>query len=72
MSLKNIANSGIFSAVRAVLDYARDIWYASPVPMGKKFSLVKPQSPGGISPAGAFLRKDDLFVLSVQQLRPLL
>ena len=35
MSLKNIANSGIFSADRAVLDYARDIWYASPVPMGK-------------------------------------
>ena len=31
----NIANSGIFSADRAVLDYARDIWYASPVPMGK-------------------------------------
>ena len=35
MSLKNIANSGIFSADRAVLDYAHDIWYASPVPMGK-------------------------------------
>ena len=35
MSLKNTANSGIFSADRAVLDYARDIWYASPVPMGK-------------------------------------
>ena len=28
MSLKNIANSGIFSADRAVLDYARDIWHA--------------------------------------------
>ena len=35
MSLKNIANSGIFSADRAVLDYARDIWHASTVPMGK-------------------------------------
>ena len=35
MSLKNIANSGIFSAGRAVLDYARDIWHASTVPMGK-------------------------------------
>ena len=35
MSLKNIANSGIFSADRSVLDYAHDIWYASPVPMGK-------------------------------------
>ena len=31
MSLKNIANSGIFSADRAVLDYARDIWHASAV-----------------------------------------
>jgi starch phosphorylase len=28
MSLKNIANSGIFSADRAVTDYARDIWSA--------------------------------------------
>ena len=28
MSLKNIANSGIFSADRSVLDYARDIWHA--------------------------------------------
>lgn len=35
MSLKNTANSGIFSADRAVLDYARDIWHASTVPMGK-------------------------------------
>jgi len=35
MSLKNTANSGIFSAIRAVLDYARDIWHASTVPMGK-------------------------------------
>ena len=31
MSLKNIANSGIFSADRSVLDYARDIWYADTV-----------------------------------------
>ena len=31
MSLKNIANSGIFSADRAVLDYARDIWHAPAV-----------------------------------------
>ena len=31
MSLKNTANSGIFSADRAVLDYARDIWHASAV-----------------------------------------
>lgn len=35
MSLKNIANSGIFSADRSVLDYARDIWHAPTVPMGK-------------------------------------
>ena len=28
MSLMNIANSGIFSADRSVLDYARDIWHA--------------------------------------------
>jgi starch phosphorylase len=28
MSLKNIANSGIFSADRSVTDYARDIWAA--------------------------------------------
>ncbi len=35
MSLKNIANSGIFSADRSVLDYAHDIWHASTVPMGK-------------------------------------
>ncbi|MBQ5754874.1 MAG: glycogen/starch/alpha-glucan phosphorylase, partial [Oscillospiraceae bacterium] len=31
MSLANIANSGIFSADRSVLDYARDIWLANPV-----------------------------------------
>ena len=31
MSLKNIANSGIFSADRSVMDYARDIWYAPTV-----------------------------------------
>ena len=31
MSLKNIANSGVFSADRAVLEYARDIWHAPTV-----------------------------------------
>ena len=31
MSIKNIANSGIFSADRSVADYARDIWHATPV-----------------------------------------
>ena len=31
MSLMNIANAGIFSADRAVNDYARDIWGATPV-----------------------------------------
>ena len=31
MSLMNIANSGIFSADRAVQEYARDIWHTSPV-----------------------------------------
>ena len=31
MSLMNIANSGIFSADRAVHDYARDIWHTQPV-----------------------------------------
>ncbi len=31
MSLKNIANAGIFSADRAVMEYARDIWGATPV-----------------------------------------
>ena len=31
MSIKNIANSGIFSADRSVADYARDIWHANPV-----------------------------------------
>ncbi len=31
MSLENIAHSGIFSADRAVMDYARDIWHAHPV-----------------------------------------
>jgi len=31
MSLMNIANSGIFSADRAVQDYARDIWGTRPV-----------------------------------------
>ena len=31
MSLANIANSGIFSADRSVMDYARDIWGAHPV-----------------------------------------
>ncbi len=31
MSLANIAGSGIFSADRAVLDYAKDIWHTEPV-----------------------------------------
>ena len=31
MSLMNIANSGIFSADRAVFEYARNIWHAEPV-----------------------------------------
>ncbi len=31
MSLANIANSGIFSADRSVLDYAHTIWHANPV-----------------------------------------
>ena len=31
MSLKNIANAGIFSADRSIMDYARDIWGAAPV-----------------------------------------
>ena len=31
MSLMNIANSGIFSADRSVMDYARNIWGISPV-----------------------------------------
>ena len=31
MSLMNIANSGVFSADRAVQDYARDIWHTKPV-----------------------------------------
>ena len=31
MSLKNISNAGIFSADRAIMDYARDIWGATPV-----------------------------------------
>ena len=31
MSLMNIANSGIFSADRSIMDYARDIWGATPV-----------------------------------------
>ena len=30
MSLRNIAGSGIFSADRAVSEYARDIWHAKP------------------------------------------
>lgn len=31
MSLKNIANSGIFSADRSVMDYARNIWSIKPI-----------------------------------------
>ena len=31
MSLKNISNAGIFSADRSIMDYARDIWGATPV-----------------------------------------
>ena len=31
MSLKNISNTGIFSADRSIMDYARDIWGATPV-----------------------------------------
>ena len=67
MSLKNIANSGIFSADRSVLDYAHDIWYASPVPWASNFSLKKSICPGGVWPAGAFFEKGrPCFVLSVQ------
>ena len=31
MSLKNVSNAGIFSADRSIMDYARDIWGATPV-----------------------------------------
>ena len=31
MSLANIANAGIFSADRAVKEYAKDIWHIKPV-----------------------------------------
>ena len=31
MSLMNIANAGIFSADRSIMEYARDIWGAAPV-----------------------------------------
>ena len=31
MSLKNISNAGIFSSDRSIMDYARDIWGATPV-----------------------------------------
>ena len=31
MSLMNIANAGIFSADRSIMDYSRDIWGATPV-----------------------------------------
>ncbi len=31
MSLENISNAGIFSADRSIMDYARDIWGATPV-----------------------------------------
>ena len=31
MSLMNLANAGIFSADRSIMDYARDIWGATPV-----------------------------------------
>ena len=31
MRLKNISNAGIFSADRSIMDYARDIWGATPV-----------------------------------------
>ncbi len=31
MSLKNISNAGIFSADRSIMDYARDVWGATPV-----------------------------------------
>ena len=31
MSLKNISNAGIFSADRSIMDYARDIWGATPI-----------------------------------------
>ncbi|MEG1932497.1 MAG: glycogen/starch/alpha-glucan phosphorylase, partial [Pygmaiobacter sp.] len=31
MSLANIAQSGIFSADRAVSDYAREIWHMKPI-----------------------------------------
>ena len=31
MSLKNIANAGVFAADRSINDYARDIWHITPV-----------------------------------------
>ena len=31
MSLMNIAGSGVFSADRAVFEYARNIWHTKPV-----------------------------------------
>ena len=31
MSLRNVAGAGIFSADRAIADYARDIWHVSPL-----------------------------------------
>ena len=31
MSLRNVAGAGIFSADRAIADYARDIWHVTPI-----------------------------------------
>ena len=31
MSLKNIANAGMFAADRSVTDYAKNIWHTKPV-----------------------------------------
>ena len=40
MSLMNISNAGIFSADRSIMDYARDIWGATPVNPGSRLEFA--------------------------------
>ena len=63
MSLKNISNAGIFSADRSIMDYARDIWGATPVKYSGYLIFAVPCSGHGFfvqaSPPGEAVTEGD-------------
>ena len=63
MSLKNISNAGIFSADRSIMDYARDIWGATPVKSSGYLIFAVPCSGHGFfvqaSPSGEAVTEGD-------------